>query len=75
MASAMPNQRVTLDGVIASEEVKVHTGSYSAEYGMNNVANVQVALKSGTNDFHGTFFEFSDENECYVYYDTTHAKE
>ena len=68
------NQRVTLDGVIASEplvntvyfnpsidaieEVKVHTGSYSAEYGMNNGANVQVALKSGTNEFHGAFFEF-----------------
>ena len=65
------NQRVTLDGVIASEplvntvyfnpsidaieEVKVHTGSYSAEYGMNNGANVQVALKSGTNQFHGAF--------------------
>jgi hypothetical protein len=68
------NQRVTLDGVIASEplvntvyfnpsidaieEVKVHTGSYSAEYGMNNGANVQVALKSGTNQYHGSFFEF-----------------
>ena len=68
------NQRVTLDGVIASEplvntvyfnpsidaieEVKVHTGSYSAEYGMNNGANVQIALKSGTNKFHGAFFEF-----------------
>jgi hypothetical protein len=68
------NQRVTLDGVIASEplvntvyfnpsidaieEVKVHSGSYSAEYGMNNGANVQVALKSGTNQFHGAFFEF-----------------
>ena len=68
------NQRVTLDGVIASEplvntvyfnpsidaieEVKVHTGSYSAEYGMNNGANVQVALKSGTNQFHGAFFDF-----------------
>jgi Carboxypeptidase regulatory-like domain/TonB-dependent Receptor Plug Domain/TonB dependent receptor len=68
------NQRVTLDGVIASEplvntvylnpsidaieEVKVQTGSYSAEYGMNNGAIVQVALKSGTNQFHGTFYEF-----------------
>lgn len=68
------NQRVTLDGVIASEplvntvyfnpsidaieEVKVQSGSYSAEYGMNNGANVQVALKSGTNEFHGAFFEF-----------------
>jgi Carboxypeptidase regulatory-like domain/TonB dependent receptor-like, beta-barrel/TonB-dependent Receptor Plug Domain len=68
------NQRVTLDGVIASdplvntvylnpsidaiEEVKIQTGSYSAEYGMNNGANVQIALKSGTNDFHGSFYEF-----------------
>src|SRR6266436_1292930 len=68
------NQRVTLDGVIASEplvntvyfnpsidaieEVKVQTGSYSAEYGMNNGANIQVALKSGTNQLHGAFFEF-----------------
>src|SRR5262249_6554488 len=68
------NQRVTLDGVIASEplvntvylnpsidaieEVKVQTGSYSAEYGMNNGAIVQIALKPGTNAFHGTFYEF-----------------
>ena len=67
------NQRVTLDGVIASdplvntvylnpsidaiEEIKIQTGSYSAEYGMNNGANVQVALKSGSNDFHGSLFE------------------
>jgi len=78
------NQRVTLDGVIASEplvntvyfnpsidaieEVKVHTGSYSAEYGMNNGANVQVALKSGTNQFHGAFFNFLRN-------DAAHAKD
>jgi len=78
------NQRVTLDGVIASEplvntvyfnpsidaieEVKVHTGSYSAEYGMNNGANVQVALKSGSNEFHGTFFNFLRN-------DAAHAKD
>ena len=68
------NQRVSLDGVIASEplvntvyltpsidaieEIKVQTGSYSAEYGMNNGAIVQLALKSGANAFHGTFYEF-----------------
>jgi len=68
------NQRVTLDGVIASEplvntvylnpsidaieEVKIQTASYSAEYGMNNGAIVQVALKAGGNAFHGTFYEF-----------------
>jgi hypothetical protein len=68
------NQRVTMDGVVATEplvnqvmfnpsidaieEVKVQTGSYSAEYGQNNGANVQIALKSGSNEFHGTFYEF-----------------
>jgi hypothetical protein len=68
------NQRVTMDGVVATEplvnqvmfnpsidaieEVKVQTGSYSAEYGQNNGANVQIALKSGTNEFHGSFYEF-----------------
>ena len=68
------NQRVTMDGVVATEplvnqvmfnpsidaieEVKVQTGSYSAEYGQNNGANVQIALKSGGNEFHGAFFEF-----------------
>ncbi|MCL4853636.1 MAG: carboxypeptidase regulatory-like domain-containing protein, partial [Bryobacteraceae bacterium] len=68
------NQRVTMDGVVATEplvnqvmfnpsidaiqEVKVQTATYSAEYGQNNGANVQIALKSGTNDFHGTFYDF-----------------
>src|SRR5262249_55337505 len=68
------NQRITLDGVKATdpvdnamnfspsidaiEEFKVQTSSYSAEYGMNNGAIVQVAFKSGTNQFHGTFYEF-----------------
>ena len=68
------NQRITLDGVKATdpvdnamnftpsidaiEEFKVQTGSYSAEYGMNSGAVVQVAFKSGTNQFHGTFYEF-----------------
>ena len=47
----------TADGVPINEW-KVQTGSYSAEYGMNNGAIVQLALKSGSNSFHGTFYEF-----------------
>src|SRR5205814_6581533 len=65
------NQRVTLDGVIASEplvntvyfnpsidaieEVKVQTGSYSAEYCMNNGANIQGAFNAGNNQLPGAF--------------------
>ncbi|HEU0119269.1 MAG TPA: TonB-dependent receptor [Bryobacteraceae bacterium] len=42
----------------ALAEFKVQTGNYSAEYGGNAGANVNVQLRSGTNDFHGVFFEF-----------------
>ena len=31
---------------------------YSAEYGMNSGAQVNVAIKSGTNQLHGAVFEF-----------------
>ncbi len=67
-------QHITLDGVVAVEprintmsftpsieaieEFKVQSAVYSAEYGMNSGAQVNVAIKSGTNQFHGTLFEF-----------------
>ena len=41
----------------ALQEFNVQTGVYSAEYG-RNPSQVIVATKSGTNDFHGTVFEF-----------------
>lgn len=68
------NQQVTLDGVIATEprvntaafspsidaleEFKVLTSSYSAEYGQNSGAIMQMVVKGGTNRFRGTFWEF-----------------
>ena len=68
------NQNVLLDGVDAKEprthitvftpsieaveEFKVQTSSYSAEFGQGSGAQVQITMKSGTNDFHGTLFEF-----------------
>lgn len=42
----------------AIEEFRVDTNSYSAEFGRSNGGVVQVSTKSGTNDFHGTLFEF-----------------
>lgn len=72
------NQNISMDGVVATEplvnqvlfnpsidaieEVKIQTGSVSAEYGQNNGAVVQIALKSGTNNFHGAFFNFMRNN-------------
>ncbi len=39
-------------------EFQVITGNYSAEYGRVGGAIVNVAMRSGTNDFHGTAYEF-----------------
>ncbi len=42
----------------AIAEFKVMTANYSAEYGQNAGAVVNIALKSGTRDFHGSLYEF-----------------
>jgi Carboxypeptidase regulatory-like domain len=42
----------------AIAEFKIQTSTYDASYGRNPGANVNVTTKSGTNDFHGTAFEF-----------------
>src|SRR5215471_14556242 len=42
----------------AIEEFKVQTGNYSAEYGGNAGTNVNIQIKSGTEQFHGELFDF-----------------
>jgi hypothetical protein len=42
----------------AIQEFKVATNNYSAEFGRAGGANVQIAIKSGTNQLHGGAFEF-----------------
>jgi hypothetical protein len=42
----------------AIQEFKLDTHNYGAEFGRGGGAVVQVTTKSGTNQFHGTLFEF-----------------
>ena len=45
-------------GVDAIQEFSLLTSNYSAVYGKKAGAIVNIATRSGTNDFHGTAFEF-----------------
>src|SRR4029077_13077401 len=42
----------------AIQEFKVQTGNYSAEYGGNAGTNVNIQIKSGTNQYHGDVFDY-----------------
>jgi hypothetical protein len=45
-------------GIDAVREFNVQSGTYSAEYGKRAGGQVTVVTQSGTNQFHGTVFEF-----------------
>jgi len=49
------NNLVSVD---ALQEFKIQTSSYAAEFGRQPGAQVQIATRSGTNDFRGTLFEY-----------------
>ncbi len=52
------NRLVVNPSVDAIEEFKIQGGNYDAEYGRSGGAQVNVALKSGSNGVHGSLFEF-----------------
>ena len=54
-------------------EFRVHTSNYSAEFGGNSGAVINVASKRGSNEFHATLFEFlrNDALDARNYFSTT----
>lgn len=53
--TASVGQTVPLDSV---QEINVLTNNFTAEYGRASAGVVNVTTKSGSNDFHGTAYEF-----------------
>ena len=51
------NSYIFLPSIDALQEFKVQTGVYSAEFG-REIGQVNVSTKGGTNEYHGTLFEF-----------------
>ena len=53
-----PGQVVYYPIIDGMEEFKLNINSYSPEYGRSNGGTVMVVGKSGSNQFHGSLFEF-----------------
>jgi hypothetical protein len=54
-ASGGTNNLVSID---AMQEFKVETSSYAAEFGRTPGAQVLIATRPGTNQFHGSFYDY-----------------
>jgi len=56
----LPHHMVYVPPVESISTVNITTGSFDAEQGMAGGAAITVATKSGTNEFHGSAFEYHD---------------
>jgi hypothetical protein len=68
--------QVVVPPLDAVAEFKVQTSNFSAEFGRNSGAVMIVSIKSGTNQFHGTAWEYMrndifDSRDAFNYVDRT----
>ena len=58
MDSGSNNSQISNVGIDFIEEVNIKTANFSAEYGRNSGAAINVVTRSGTNAFRGSLFEY-----------------
>lgn len=58
MDSGSNNSQINNVGIDFIQEVKIQTSNFSAEYGRNAGASVNVVTRNGGNGYHGSVFEF-----------------
>ncbi len=62
MDSGSNNSQINNVGGDFIQEVKIQTSNFSAEYGRNSGAAINVVTRSGGNQFHGNAFEYIRNN-------------
>lgn len=58
MDSGSNNSQINNVGIDFIQEVKIQTSNFSAEYGRNAGAAINVVTRGGGNSYHGSLFEF-----------------
>ena len=62
LSDEVQNQITFQPTINTVSEFKIDNSTFPAEYGRNSGAIVNIATRSGTNDFHGELFEFVRNN-------------
>ena len=58
LSDMVQNQITFQPSINTVSEFKIDNSTYSAQYGRNSGSIVNIATRSGTNDFHGELFDF-----------------
>src|SRR6202022_975910 len=76
MDSGSNNSQVNNVGIDFIEEVKIQTSNFSAEYGRNAGAAVNIVTRGGGNSYHGSAFEFlrNDKLDARNFFSPTKGK-
>jgi len=76
MDSGSNNSQVNNVGIDFIEEVKIQTSNFSAEYGRNAGASVNIVTRGGGNAYHGSAFEFlrNDKFDARLFFSPVRAK-